>query len=302
MPLLMMSRCCHVSIVIAMWTYLPPMERKVSQMPGRAPGIAPTMDDGSHKGGSACCCETVHSKLFPTGIVVENGAFHLFDQVGDGDAARAGICAVKDGATAPDAGALSQDAKPFLCSLVPAVEDEAVSIDDRGRADPIGIAPYGGAGTCTGAAENAFCALVVTLALRGALQALRPWLIVIGNQVGLDVFIFVKERIHIDDQVFDDWETKHRLDGHFIANIAHKHLAGQAVTTIDTHGIRTTHAMRAGAAVGKGTVHSPFDGVHGVQQAVDGVSFHAIFGPIWFLILFRVEAFNAHQHIHGLPP
>ncbi len=48
-------------------------------------------------------------KLISFSIVVNDGAFDLFDQVGDGDTTRAGIGAVEDGAATPDAIALAQD-------------------------------------------------------------------------------------------------------------------------------------------------------------------------------------------------
>ena len=134
------------------------------------------------------------------------------------------------------------------------------------------------------------------------MQAFRSRLTVVCDQVGLDGFIFIKERIHVDYKVFDDRVAKHRFNRHLIANIAHQDLASQAVAAIDAHGIRTTDTMCAGAAVCERAIHCPFDGVHGVQQAVDGIDLHAIIGPVWLLILFGVEASDTHQHIHGLPP
>src|SRR5205807_4667157 len=161
------------------------------------------------------CCQV--SMLFAARVVVDDGAFDLFDQVGNGDTARAGIGTVEDRAAAPDAIALSQDAKPLCRSLIATIEDEAVSVDDRGRTHPVGIAPYRWAGTRTGAAEDAFCALVKALALSRALQAFRPRLVIVIDQVGLDSFILLKERIHIDNEVLDDREAKHGLDSHFVA-------------------------------------------------------------------------------------
>src|SRR5579859_3341422 len=150
MPLLMISRCRHVSIETDMRKYLPIWNEELHS--------------------SARCCATLHSKkLIHAGVVVDDGAFHLLNQVGDRDAARAGIRAVKDGAAAPDTVALSQDREPLRCPLITAIKDEAVSIDNRGRTNPVRVAPYGRAGTRTGAAEDTFCALVVALALGGAL-------------------------------------------------------------------------------------------------------------------------------------
>src|SRR5579884_2328765 len=91
--------------------------------------------------------------LFNAAVIVDDGAFDLFDQVGDVDAARAGIGAVEDGAAAPHAITLAENGETFGGSLVAAVEDEAVSIHNRGRADPVGVAPDRGTRASTRAAE-----------------------------------------------------------------------------------------------------------------------------------------------------
>src|SRR5579863_372286 len=93
-------------------------------------------------------------------VAIDNGAFNLLDQVGDGDAARAGIGAVEDGTAAPDAVALAQNGEAFRAALVAAVEDEAVRVDDGGRANPVGIAPDRRARTRTSATQDALGALV----------------------------------------------------------------------------------------------------------------------------------------------
>src|SRR5947209_19718428 len=86
------------------------------------------------------CCQV--SMLFAARVVVDDGAFDLFDQVGNGDTARAGIGTVEDRSAAPDAIALSQDAKPLYRSLIAANADEAVSFDDSGGTHPVRLAPY----------------------------------------------------------------------------------------------------------------------------------------------------------------
>src|SRR5207248_3699971 len=59
--------------------------------------------------------------------------------------------------------------------------------------------------------QDALGALVIALALGWTLQAFRAWIGVVRNQVGLDRLILFKKWIHIDDQVFDDGKTEHRL-------------------------------------------------------------------------------------------
>src|SRR5215467_14850589 len=86
---------------------------------------------GTLSGGQVCPCST--RSLF----VIDDGAFDLFDQVGYVDAAWAGIGAVENGTAAPYAFLLAQDGETFGRSLVATVEDEAVSIHDGSRANPI---------------------------------------------------------------------------------------------------------------------------------------------------------------------
>src|SRR2546421_10417612 len=94
---------------------------------------------------SLCCHDSVAAvviNLLYICIVKDDGAFDLFDQIGDRDTAWAGIGTVEDCAAAPYAIALAQDGQPLRSSLVAAVKDEAVGVDNRGRPDPVGVAPY----------------------------------------------------------------------------------------------------------------------------------------------------------------
>src|SRR5437588_12365085 len=111
---------------------------------------------------SRCCHGSVAAVVIKSlyiCIVEDDGAFDLFDQIGDRDTTWTGIGTVEDRTAAPNAIALAQDSKPFCCSLVAAVEYEAVGIDNRGRPDPVGVAPNRWTGTRTGATEDAFCTL-----------------------------------------------------------------------------------------------------------------------------------------------
>src|SRR5579859_5241173 len=235
-------------------------------------------------------------------VAIDDGAFDLLDQVGDGDAARAGIGAVEDGAAAPDAVALSQDGEAFRAALVAAIEDETVRVDDGGRANPVGIAPDRRTGAGTRSAQDAFRPLVVAGALFRTLQALRAWLRIVGNQIGLDGFVLVKKRFHIDHQVSNDWIAQHRLNRHPVADIAYQHFAGQAIAPVDTHGIRPADAVRARTTIGERPVHVPLDIIQSIQQAVDGVHLDPKLIPIRLTTLVGIEAFDAHQYIHEKTP
>src|SRR5579859_199237 len=80
-------------------------------------------------------------RLIRFSIPIDEGALDLFDSLGDGNAARAGFGAVEDRAAAPDAQAVAQNVQAFGGAAVAAVEDEAMRVDNRGRADPIRVGP-----------------------------------------------------------------------------------------------------------------------------------------------------------------
>src|SRR5487761_1872742 len=116
-------------------------------------------------------------------VVEDDGAFYLLDQVGDGDAARAGVGTVEDSAAAPDAVAIGQDGETLFRALVATIENEAGRVHNRGRADPVGVAPDGRTRSRTGSAQDALRAFIVTLALFGALQAFRAGFAVVSDQI-----------------------------------------------------------------------------------------------------------------------
>jgi len=70
--------------------------------------------------------------LNPPGL---NGALDLGNRLGDFDFARAGFGAVERRAAAPHPKLLVQHFQPFGSRLIAAVEDEAVGVDNRRRAD-----------------------------------------------------------------------------------------------------------------------------------------------------------------------
>ena len=85
---------------------------------------------------------------------------HLEDRPGDVDAARAGVDTVEDRAAAPHAVLVGEDLQPLGRALVARVEDEAVGLDDGGRADVLGPGPEGRAGARAGGAQDALGGVV----------------------------------------------------------------------------------------------------------------------------------------------
>src|SRR6476646_4409067 len=74
---------------------------------------------------------------------VHDSALDLFNRLRDVDAARAGLGAVVDRAAEPDTVAVAQDVEAVGCGSVAAIEDEAVGVDDGGRAYPLRVGPHG---------------------------------------------------------------------------------------------------------------------------------------------------------------
>src|SRR5712692_4679600 len=294
-PLVMTSRCFQVSVICIKSSlvntlcefFLPPAAAREREE--RAWGH-PIPRQGD--------CVPLHPLL----LVVNNGAFDLFDQVGYMDTARAGIGAVEDGTAAPYAFLLAQDGEAFGPGLVATVEDEAVSIHDGSRANPVGIAPDRRTGACTGATKDALGAFVIASALFRALQALRAGLRVVGDKIGFDRFVLGKKLVLIDNQVLDDWEAKHGLDGHLLAHVTRQDLAGQAIAAVDTHGIRTAHAVRTRAAIRQRAILRPLDSIQCIQQAIDRVGLDAIGCPVRFTVFLGVVAFDTYEQFHITTP
>ncbi len=169
-----------------------------------------------------------------------------------------------------------------------------MGIDNRSRANPVGVAPDRRTGTRAGPAENALCSLIVARALLWRLQSLGSRLVIIGNQVGLDRFVLLKEAVHVDDQVFDDRVTEHRLNRHLLAHVAHENLAGEAVAPVDAHGIGAADAVRARTPVRQRAIHRPLDDIERVQQAINRIGLDGVLGPVWLRVLLWIEAFDTH--------
>src|SRR6266571_458932 len=123
-----------------------------------------------------------------------------------------------------------------------------------------------------------------------------------GNQVWFHRDVFFKERVHINDQVLDHRETKHRLDRHLVADITHQHLASQAIATIDAHGIRTAYSVCTGASIGQRTILRPLNCVQGIKQSIDWISLNLVLCPIWLLVVLRVETLNTYKSFHTISP
>src|SRR2546428_5685230 len=71
----------------------------------------------------------------------EERALDVFDGAGDLDVSGAGVGAVEDGAAAPDTVAGVEHGQPLVGTLIATIEDEAVGVDDRRRADELLAGP-----------------------------------------------------------------------------------------------------------------------------------------------------------------
>src|ERR671910_3761430 len=101
--------------------------------------------------------------------VEHDGPLHFLDGLGDLDAAGTGLGAVEGGPAAPDALLVVQHGQALGGSLVAGVEDEAVGVDDRRRAEVLVVGPEhrarGGAGGAQDALGGVVEALTVLLRL-----------------------------------------------------------------------------------------------------------------------------------------
>src|SRR5690349_9355064 len=87
----------------------------------------------------------VCSDLARSDLARQQGALDLLDRLGHLDAARARLAAVEGRAAAPHALLVVEDLQAQVRALVPAVEDEPVRVDDRGRPEVLPVGPEHGA-------------------------------------------------------------------------------------------------------------------------------------------------------------
>src|SRR6186997_2055935 len=107
----------------------------------------------------------------------DHRALDLLDRLGHLDATRARLGAVEGGAAAPHALLVVEDLEALGATLVAAVEDEPVRVDDRSRAEVLPVGPEHRAGRGAGGAEDALGGVVEPLALLGTLQPLLGGLV-----------------------------------------------------------------------------------------------------------------------------
>src|SRR5215469_15181127 len=95
----------------------------------------------------------------------DQGPLDLGDRLGDLDPPGARLGAVERGAAAPDALPLVEDLQALLGGVVAAVEDEAVRVDDRGRAEVLPVGPEHRARGGAGGAQDALGRVVEAVAV-----------------------------------------------------------------------------------------------------------------------------------------
>src|SRR2546421_1980183 len=126
----------------------------------------------------------------------DQGALDLLDRLGDLDATRARVRAVERRAATPHAFTVVEDLQALLAALVARVEDEAVRVDDRGRAEVLTVVPEDRAGRGARRAQDALGGVVEPLAVLRGLQALTRRLVALGDQERHDVPVRLEERLH----------------------------------------------------------------------------------------------------------
>jgi hypothetical protein len=80
---------------------------------------------------------------------------HFRNSFGDLDTSGARFGAVESGATAPHTLFIVQDVQPDLSAFIPGIKNEAVGVDDSGRAKILTIGPEDGAARGAGSTEDA---------------------------------------------------------------------------------------------------------------------------------------------------
>ena len=143
------------------------------------------------------------------------------------------------------------DLQALVGAFVPAVEDEAVGVDDRRWTDISGLCPEARTRARARSTEDALGGVVVALALGLRLQALSLPFGRLGDEEREHRPILAEELVHVDDQIFHDGKSGQRCDADALPELLHSHLAGKAVAPVDEQRIGATDPVGTGAANGQ---------------------------------------------------
>src|SRR5579885_1541904 len=234
-------------------------------------------------------------RLLNLGTAIERGPLHLCNQLCHRDAAWTAFRTIEDGAAAKDPQPIAEYLQACGGALVTAIKEKAMGIDNGRRTDPLPVAPDHRARTGAAGAQDTFSALIKPHALLWGLQPLGLGRRFIVDEVGQDLLILGKERIQIDDQIFNYWKGRQWLDRDLRRKLLHEQLAGQPIMPIDTHRIGPADAVHARAAEREGAIDGPFDGIEYIEQAIFIIHLDGIRRPIGALALVRIKTLNLER-------
>ena len=231
----------------------------------------------------------------------EDCLLDLGDSLGHLDATWACFGAVEGGAAAPHAFLVVQDLQAHVAGIIAGVENEAVCVHDRSRAEVLAIGPEDRAGAGARGAQDALGGVVEALAVLSGLVAFLGWLVALGDQEWHDLAVGLEERFHVDDEVLFKGQALDGFNGDRLGGVQvlEQGLAGQAVAAVDAHGIGAADAMGAGAAEGQRAVLFPLDLVQGVEHAVGAVHGQLEVFPISVRGSLRQVAANAQGDVEA---
>src|SRR5439155_517960 len=197
-------------------------------------------------------------------------------------------------------GGLVEDLEPLARGLVARVEDEAVSVDDRGRADIRLVAPVDRARRGAGRAQDALRGVVEAGAVFGALEALGVAGVVGVHEVRHHGPVLLEERFHVDDEIFDDRKATNGLDGDVAPGLSNEQHTGQRVLAVDHHRIGPAHAVRARAPEAERAVLVPLGRVQRVEDAVALLHLDVELLPVGLAVALGVEPLHLEMDLHQL--
>src|SRR5688572_15055932 len=231
-------------------------------------------------------------------LVDQDGPCDLLNGLRYLDGAGAGFGAVDGGAAPEHAGPVAQDLESFIRAAIAGIEDEPVGVDDRRWAHVPPISPEDRAGSGAGSAQDALRGVVKALPLLGGLDPFpRPRILVV-DQVGEHGLVALEERLHVHDEIFQDWQSPDRLHRHLRSDLLDQHLAGQIVLAVDQHGIRATDAVSARTPKSQGAVVPPLHLVQCVQDAIRRLHLYRELVPPRVRAHLRVVPPNLQGELH----
>jgi len=244
------------------------------------------------------CCPLLAARfLF---LFFLNKPFNLADGFGYGDNFGADVRAPPHGLAPPSPVLIIELSQSAFCGAIAGVGYIPEGAEQSCGTKIVLVCPADRARGSTGTAEDATEGRFKRSLIRGILEPLGLWRLLVTYQVGSDLAVLFKERIHVNNQIFDHPEEGQRFDHKVIGSfkVPYQFLTGQLYSAVDHKSVRAADTVGARIAVAQGGILVPPYLVQTVKDLVCGFRFNGVFLIPGLFIHRRVEAINYKGAFH----